>query len=191
MSWRAHTGQGFSFYHTYRDHDAGSSNGGEDFGNNDIFAQASSDEDYYGIPAKKLKAANGKSINVIHAAKKIGKLEIDGGPDEYDDEFGAFPENEMDLDGSPIKKKEPRVKKELVIKQGPTPITIPPPEPSTSHPKVQKEEPPSWLIVHADLTSAPEGNVGGSTSNLPSSKVQALEDCTFVSSGSTTRKKVV
>jgi len=163
-------------YHTYRDHDPGSSDGGEDFGNNDFSAQASSDEDYHGIPAKKFKAANGKSINVIPAAKKMGKLGIDDSPDEYDDEFGAFPDHEMDLDGPPIKKKEPRVKKELVIKQEPTPITIPPPQPSTSHSKVQKQEPPSWLAVHAALTSAPEENVGGSTSNLPSSKVQALED---------------
>ena len=162
-------------YHTYRDQDAGSSDGGDDFGNNDFSAQASSDDDYCNNPAKKFKAANGKSINVVPAAKKMGKLEIDDGPDEYDDEFGAFPEYVMELDGPPIKK-EPRVKKELAIKQEPTPFRIPPPQPSTSHPKVQKEEPPSWLAVHAALTSAPEETVGGSTSNLPSSKVQALEE---------------
>ena len=162
-------------YHTYRDHDVGSSDGGDDFGNTDFSAQASSDDDYYSNPTKKFKAANGKSINVIPAAKKMGKLEIDDGPDEYDDEFGAFPEYEMELDGPPIKK-EPRVKKELVIKQEPTPVTIPLSKHSTSHPKVLKAEPPSWLAVHAALTSAPEETVGGSTSNLPSSKVQALEE---------------
>lgn len=162
-------------YHTYRDHEAGSSDGGDDFGNTDFSAQASSDDDHSGIPTKKFKAANGRSINVIPAAKKMGKLEIGDSPDEYDDEFGAFPENEMDLDGPPVKK-EPRVKKELVIKQEPTPVTIPPPKLSTSHSKVLKEEPPSWLAVHAALTSAPEETIGGSTSNLPSSKVQALEE---------------
>src|SRR5258706_1857807 len=157
-------------YHTYRDHDVGSSDGGDDFGNTDFSAQASSDDDYYGIPTKKFKAANGKSINVIPAAKKMGKLEIDDGPDEYDDEFGAFPEHEMELDGPPIKK-ETKVKKEPVIKQEHTPVTIPSPKP-----KVLKQEPPSWLAVHAALTSAPEETIGGSTSNLPSSKVQALEE---------------
>jgi DNA polymerase alpha subunit A len=162
-------------YHTYRDHDAGSSDGGDDFGNNGVSAQASSDEDYYCTPAKKFKAADGKSINVIPAAKRMGKLEIDDGPDEYDDEFGAFPDYEMELDESPIKK-EPRIEKGPMIKQEPTPVTIPPPKPSTSHPNVKKEEPPSWLAVHAALTSAPEETIGGSTSNLPSSKVQALEE---------------
>ena len=162
-------------YHTYRDHDAGSSDGGDDFGNNDFSAQASSDEDYYANPTKKFKAANGKSINVIPAAKRMGKLEIDDGPDEYDDEFGTFPEYEMELDELPIKK-ETIITKELIIKQEPTPVTIPPPKPSTTHKTIQKEEPPSWLAVHAALISAPEETIGGSTSNLPSSKVQALEE---------------
>ena len=159
-------------YHTYREHDAGSSDAGDDFGNNNFSAQASSDEDYYAIPAKKFKATNGKSINVIPAAKKMGKLEIDDGRDEYDDEFGAFPDYEMELDESPIKK-EPGVKKEPMVKQEPMPVAIPPPKPSTSR---TKEEPPSWLAVHAALTSAPEETIGALPSNLPSSKVRALEE---------------
>lgn len=157
-------------YHTYREHDAGSSDGGDDFGTNDFSAQASSDDDYYATPAKKFKAANGKGINVIPAATKMRKLEIDRGPDEYDDEFSALPDYEMELDEPPIKK-EPRVKKEPMIKKEPAPVEIPLPKPS-----VQNEEPPSWLAVHAALTTAPEETTGGSISNLPLSKVQALEE---------------
>ena len=162
-------------YHTYREHDAGSSDAGDDFGNNDFSAQVSSDEDHYAIPAKKFKAANGKSINVVPAAKKMGKLEIHDGADEYDDEFGTFPDHEMELDEPPIKR-GPVIKKESIIKQEPVPVAIPPPESSTSLKPVQKQEPPSWLAVHAALTAAPEEAIGGSTSNLPSSKVQALEE---------------
>ena len=162
-------------YHTYREHDAGSSDAGDEFGSNDFSAQASSDEDHYTTPAKKFKAANGRSINVIPAAKKMGKLEIDDGADEFDEEFGAFPDHEMELDEPPLKK-GPMIKKEPTIKQESAPVVIPPPKPSTGHKTGQKEEPPSWLAVHAALTTEPEEPIGGSTSNLPSSKVQALEE---------------
>ena len=157
-------------YASYRDNQGASSDGADDPPEPKFSRRRealSSDDEALITPIKRFKSESGAGINIHHTTSQVDQLRMDDDPyDEMENDYAP-----IDLDGID----EYLVKKE----EGPTVLTK---SSSNGHPFMVKNEskvetgPPSWLAVHASLPVAATDTVGGGSSNLASSRVQALEE---------------
>ncbi|KAG8835098.1 DNA-directed DNA polymerase alpha catalytic subunit pol1 [Serendipita sp. 399] len=160
-------------YTSYRESQGASSDGPDDYPEVSKFSRRrealSSDDEAFTTPAKRFKTENGESVHVLNAATGVSQIQM-GDSDEYEQEFAPI-EPGIDWD-MPIKKEESPVKLNKLKTNG---VKLEPLE-DVKVKKIEEDEKPSWLSVHASLPTNTDDSIGGGTSKLISSKVQALEE---------------
>ncbi|CCA69546.1 related to POL1-DNA-directed DNA polymerase alpha, 180 KD subunit [Serendipita indica DSM 11827] len=158
-------------YTSYRDNQGASSDGPDDFPEPKFSRRRealSSDDEAFITPIKRFKSENGTGINIHQTTSQVDQLRMDDPYDEMENDYA--PIDLDDIDGHPVKKEE-------------SPIALSKLSGNGAHPSAVKNEsakvqtgPPSWLAVHASLPVAIADTVGGGSSNLASTRVQATEE---------------
>lgn len=150
--------------------DFGSYRHRDDFPSSDPVSDALSDEPVLS-PAKRIKTANGRSAGSSAFASDKSSSPAVAAIDIDDDDFGFTDDDLMAIDAAN--------EAQLAVKHEEQDVKMPDVKPKPKVP-VKKEEPPSWLSVHASLAVAdPEWlNVAlGSLSNAAQgSEVDAIEE---------------